>query len=52
MWHDEIIAGILNRKVLYEYYSNRMSCKHTKDWKNDTYKKVHCSDKNSIESPP
>ena len=25
MWHDQIIAGILNSKVLYEYYPNRMS---------------------------
>ena len=45
MWHDQIIAEILNSKVLYEYQTNRMSCKHNRDWKKDTYKKVNCSDK-------
>ena len=38
MWHDQIIAGILNRKVLYEYLTHRMSCKHTREWKK-THKK-------------
>ena len=52
MWHDQIIAGILNSKALYEYKTNRMSCKHTRDRNQDTYKKVNCSDKNNIERPP
>ena len=52
MWHDQIIAGILNSKVLYEYQTNRMSCKTPEIGKRDTYKKVNCLDKNSIERPP
>ena len=52
MWHDQIIAGILNNKALYEYLTNRMSCKHTRYWKQDTYKKINCSGKKSIERPP
>ena len=29
-----------------------MSCKHTRDWKNDTYKKVNCSDKIVLRGHP
>ena len=32
MWHDQIIAGFLNSKALYEYLTNGMSCKQTRDW--------------------
>ena len=38
MWHDQIIAGILNSKVLYEYLTNRMSFKLTRDWNKDIQK--------------
>ena len=51
MWHDQIIAGILNSKVLYEYLTNRMSL-NTPEIGIRTYKKVNCSDNNGIEGPP
>ena len=29
-----------------------MSCKHTRDWKKDIYKKVNCSDKKVLRGHP